>query len=415
MPRPSAHPEHLANHPRRALLLTVFQAALERVEGRAAVTAALARDCPERAAVLAVGKAADAMARGAAERLGDGLVSGLIVTKYDHGDPAHWADGPVALLESAHPVPDANSLAAGRAVADFVAGLPAGLPLICLISGGASALVELPREGIDLDLLQRANGWLLGSGLDIHAVNRVRQGLSQLKGGGLLALAGERPVLGLYISDVAGDDPAVIGSGLLGPVPRAALPADLPDWLAQALQPVGELPTGQSVSRRVIASLDLALDAAEAEARRQGCAVYRAAEHLAGDAGAAARQAVHTLLAGPPGLYLWGGETTVTLPPAPGRGGRNQHLALVAAVALAGRTEACLLAAGTDGSDGPTEDAGALVDGGTVARGEVEGFDAADCLDRADAGSLLAASGDLVHTGPTGTNVTDLVIAYRDG
>lgn len=407
MPSPTP-PDH---DPRR-LLLTVFNTALQRVEGEAAVATALADDCPAEAALLAVGKAADAMARAAAARLGDGLRKGLIVTKYQHGEAARWADGPVRLLESAHPVPDANSLAAGQAVAEFVSGLPAGLPLLCLISGGASALVELPRPGIDLALLQRANGWLLGSGLDIHAINRVRQGLSQLKGGGLLALCGERPVTGLYISDVAGDDPAVIGSGLLGPAPRAALPAGLPDWLATALQPVpGDEPEAQ-VTRRIVASLAHALDAAAAAGGQLGLAVHRQTE-LEGEAGTAARAIVQSLVDGPAGLYLWGGETTVTLPPQPGRGGRNQQLALAAAVALAGRDDIHLLAAGTDGSDGPTGDAGALVDGGTVARGALHGFDAADCLARADAGSLLDASGDLVHTGPTGTNVTDLVIALK--
>lgn len=409
-----SHPEPPEQHPSRQLLLDVFHAALARVEGRAAVVAALA-DCPfDRAAVLAVGKAADAMAHGAADCLGEGLVSGLVVTKYGHANPAAWTGRPVRVMESAHPVPDDNSLAAGEAVADFVRSLPEGLPLLCLISGGASALVELPRDGVDLSLLQRANAWLLGSGLDIHDINRVRQGLSQLKGGGLLGLLGQRPVLGLYVSDVAGDDPAVIGSGLLGPSPQRAVPGGLPDWLQSALQPIAERSGGDATERRVIASLAHALDAAEAEARRRGLVVHRGAEPLAGDAGGVAAMLVETIVAGAPGLYLWGGETTVALPDEPGRGGRNQHLALAAARALAGRDDIFLLAAGTDGTDGPTEDAGALVDGGTVARGALHGFDAADCLARADAGSLLDASGDLVHTGPTGTNVTDLVIAWKD-
>jgi hydroxypyruvate reductase len=189
----------------------------------------------------------------------------------------------------------------------------------------------------------------------------------------------------------------------------------LPDWLAGVLQPVAERAEAGTVVRRIVASLDLALDAAEAAGRRQGFAVYRAAGHLADDAALTAARLVGEVVAGPPGVYLWGGETTVTLPPTPGRGGRNQHLALAAAMALAGRDDICLLSVGTDGSDGPTEDAGALVDGGTVARGALHGFDAADCLARADAGSLLEASDDLVNTGPTGTNVTDLVIALKTG
>jgi glycerate 2-kinase len=397
----------------RRLLLDVFQAALARVEGVAAVTAALTESCPSQAAVLALGKAADAMAKGAEARLGAGLWRGLIVTKYGHGDPVHWRNTQLRYLESAHPVPDAASLAAGQMVMAFLAALPDGMPLICLISGGASALVELPRPGIDLALLQRANSWLLGSGLDIHQINRVRQALSRIKGGGLLRELDDRQVLALYISDVAGDDPAVIGSGLLGPAPDVALPSGLPDWLAAALQPSEPVVERCAIERRIIASLDHALDAAVAEGQRQGVAVHRADQPLHGDAVTMAHDIVQALRNGPPGLYLWGGETTVSLPAHPGRGGRNQQLALAAALELAGDDELWLLSAGTDGSDGPTADAGALVDGGTVARGALHGFDAADCLARADAGSLLDASGDLIDTGPTGTNVTDLVIAYK--
>lgn len=412
-----SHPGSRSNHPdgrsERRLLLALFDAAVRRVEGRAATIAALADRPPGRTAMLAVGKAADAMARGASACLGNDLVTGLVVTKYGHGDERFWRDTPVRYLESAHPVPDDASLAAGLAVADFVSGLDPELPLLCLISGGASALVELPRPGIDLALLQRASDWLLGSGLDIHAINRVRQGLSQLKGGGLLALAGDRPVTGLYISDVAGDDPAVIGSGLLGPAPQAPLPADLPGWLRQALQPVNSASGVSDITRRIIASLSLAMDAVADAATLRGFDVYRQARPLAGDAAQAARDVAAVLAQGPPGIYVWGGETTVALPPDPGRGGRNQHLALAAATALAGHPDIWLLSAGTDGSDGPTGDAGALVDGGSLARATLHGFDAGDCLARADAGSLLAASDDLINTGPTGTNVTDLVIALK--
>ncbi len=394
-------------------MLDLFQAAVARVEGRAATVAALTDRVPSETALLAVGKAADAMARGAAACLGDDLVTGLVVTKYAHGDARFWRDTPVAYRESAHPVPDDASLAAGRVVADFVTGLPPGLPLLCLISGGASALVELPRPGIELDLLRRANDWLLGSGLDIHAINRVRQGMSQLKGGGLLDLAGSRPVTGCYISDVAGDDPAVIGSGLLGPIPEAPLPRGLPDWLVQMLQPVVCDAKPRQATRRIVASLDLAMDAAAAAATARGMTVHRQRKPLAGDAAAAAQAIVATLDRGAPGVYIWGGETTVALPPEPGRGGRNQHLALVAATALAGRSDIWLLSAGTDGSDGPTGDAGALVDGGTIARAAVQGFEPLACIAAADAGSLLAASDDLINTGPTATNVTDLVIALK--
>lgn len=414
MSYPGSRSEHPRSDQVRDLLLSLFQAAVSRVEGRAATAQAL-QDWPGgEVALLAVGKAADAMARGAWSRLGDEIVEGLVVTKYDHGDPAYWADTGIEYMESAHPVPNAASLVAGQSVARFVQHLPPDLPLLCLISGGASALVELPRPGVDLALLQRASEWLLGSGLDIHAINRVRQGLSQLKGGGLLALAGDRPVTGLYISDVAGDDPAVIGSGLLGPAPVAALPSDLPDWLAAAIH---EVPAATErttpVERRIVASLAIAVDSVASTASTRGWPVHAHTAPLAGDAAEMGRAIANTLRRGPPGIYVWGGETTVALPPEPGRGGRNQQLALAAAEVLADVPGIWVLSAGTDGSDGPTEDAGALIDGSTLERASLHGFDAADCLARADAGSLLAASGDLINTGPTGTNVTDLVIACK--
>jgi hydroxypyruvate reductase len=164
-----------------------------------------------------------------------------------------------------------------------------------------------------------------------------------------------------------------------------------------------------------VGSVGTALTACEAEARRRGSRVVRHARRLDLDTEQAADLIVETLLREDPGVHLWGGETTVRLPAAPGRGGRNQHLALACAIRLAGRDGIDILCGATDGSDGPGEDAGGLVDGGTVARGELGGLDAARCLAAADAGSFLAAAGDLVSTGPTGTNVNDLVVGVRGG
>ena len=398
----------------RRRLLDVFHAALQRVDGRAAVRAALTsvptRDC----AVLAVGKAAEAMLEGARDALGERLGAGLLISKPGHLDPAKWRDTQVECLVSAHPVPDARSLAAGRAVLGFLEALPDREPLLVLISGGASALVEVPRPGVSLEDLVRANAWLLSSGLSIGAVNRVRRGLSAIKAGGLLAYLGDRPVRGLLISDVPGDDPAVIGSGLLVPATASDRP-ELPEWLGSLLAVAApEIPSRPPPELQLVATLDDALVAAAARARALGLPVRRHAEFLEGDA---AQQGVelgaYLCDAAAPGVHLWGGETTVTLPATPGRGGRNQHLALALAGRCAGRDDLWCLAAGTDGTDGPTEDAGGLVDGATWRRARDAGVDPAAALARADAGRALEAAGDLVHTGPTGTNVMDLVIALK--
>lgn len=398
----------------RSRVLEIFAAALRRVDGRAAVQQALAGRSLEPCAVLALGKAADAMLQGAAELLGERLASALLITKHGHADLGRWRGSAVRVLESSHPVPDASSLAAGRELLGFVSELPRDLPLLALISGGASALVEVPRPGVTLEQLRRANAWLLASGLPIGEINKVRKGLSTIKGGGLLAYLGDRPVLGLLISDVPGDDPASIGSGLLVPTPPGVLP-DLPDWLA-ALVGTGESPDfpGAAPELVLVATLADALATAATAAAQAGLAVHRHTAFLEGEAAVVGRRVASYLRGAAAGLHLWGGETTVTLPATPGRGGRNQHLALAAAQQLAGRKGIVLLAAGTDGTDGPTPDAGGLIDGGTWQRVLDAGLDPALALQRASAGTALEASGDLVHTGPTGTNVMDLVIALKD-
>jgi hydroxypyruvate reductase len=220
------------------------------------------------------------------------------------------------------------------------------------------------------------------------------------------------------LSDVAADNPAVIGSGLLYPgEPEPRQDVRFPDWLQDMLNSVPEQAGQQGVipEHRVLANLTLACEAAVEHARARGLRATLHDTGLDGDAEATGRELAAKLRSLPTGFHIWGGETTVRLPDEPGRGGRNQHLALAAALLLAGVDDICFLALGTDGSDGPTEDAGALVDGGTIRRGELAGLDAADRLRNADSGSFLQASGDLVSTGPTGTNVRDLVIAWKTG
>ncbi|MFZ0789512.1 MAG: DUF4147 domain-containing protein [Chromatiaceae bacterium] len=404
----------------RATLERLYWAALAAVDGRASVRRALGeRPLSGPLWITAIGKAAESMTLGALDRLGDSCAGGLLIGKHPPEDPRTLAAHGIESMTAGHPVPTADSLIAGERLIRHLAETPRDATLLFLISGGASSLVELPAAGLGLAELRRANRWLLGSGLPIAAMNRVRTALSRIKGGGLLAFLPERAARVLAISDVPGDDPRVIGSGLLVPVrdlAGALSELGLPEWLADwtdrgVLDRPASAGAGPTVE--LAANLDLAKRAAANAARDLGFPVRTHATLLDGNAAERAVEVARALRDGPPGVQVWGGETTVRLPHCPGRGGRNQHLALAAAVELAGRPDCYLLCAGTDGTDGDTQDAGALVDGGTLERAAVDGLDARDCLVRADSGSLLAASGDLIHTGPTGTNVMDLVLGLK--
>ncbi len=407
---------------RRTQLLQIYRSALQAVAGDRAVNAWLSANPLEGEwAVVAIGKAAAAMARGAVQGLGRQLNRGLVITKYGHGDPS-LDPARFIQLESAHPVPDESSLVAGEALLDFLDDLPEGLPLLFLVSGGASALVEVLPEGRDQAHLSELNRWLLASGLPIKEMNAIRKRLSRIKGGRLAAYLRGRRCVQLMISDVPGDEPAVIGSGMLLPSTlepsslEGEIPSFLHDLLRMALpEPQADDPVFRMIESHIIADNEKARRAAEAKAVALGIAVHDHYGHFQGEVVELAGRFCRELLDGKPGITLWGGESSVRLPANPGRGGRNQHLALAAARHLAGRRNVLLLAAGTDGSDGPTEDAGAVVDGETVLRGEREGMSAAEALSRFDSGSFLELSGDLIETGPTGTNVMDLVIGWRWG
>lgn len=398
--------------PDRRLLLELFACGLAAVHGRARMRAALA-GCGGEAWLLAVGKAAAAMALGAFDALGDGIRRALVISRAGHFDTALEARAGVTCLVAGHPVPDAGSLAAGEAALAFARAAPPGARVLLLVSGGASSLLEVPAAGVTLADLARVNRWALASGRPIDEVNAIRRRLSRVKGGGLVGLLRHARVAGYAISDVPGDDPAVIGSGLLAPPASQALPAGLPDWLERLLArtpPPAVAPAPCPV--RIVGCLADALAAIEAEAGRRGLPLVAGTRRLAGDAAAAAAGVVAALEDSGARLLVAGGEVTVTLPASPGRGGRNQHLALEAACRIAGG-DLLLLAAGTDGTDGNSGDAGALVDGSTLERAALAGLDARVCLARADSGTLLEATGDLVHTGPTGTNVGDLVLVLH--
>jgi glycerate 2-kinase len=379
--------------PRRALLLTLLQAALAAVDGRRCVREALRGDTRSAAPVwvAAVGKAAPAMALGARDALGGRIAQLLVITRAGHA-PAELLGVPgVELIASAHPVPDQRSLAAGARLLQWVETLPPDAEALFLISGGASSLVEVLREGLNLADLEAFTTRELAAGTAIAALNAQRMALSRIKGGRLTARLAGRSARALYVSDVPGDDPALIGSGLLGPASEG------PD----------------RVTRTVIASVEQALAGAAAAARTLGLEVHTGGRRFDEDAVRLAARCAHELRLSASAVCLWGGESTVQLPPHAGRGGRNQHLALAAARLIAGQADLMLLAAGTDGTDGVTEDAGALVDAESCARVALAGMDVDRCLATADSAAALAASGDLVHTGPTGTNVGDVVIGLK--
>ena len=408
-------------NPHRDVLLHCFREALEAVNGEEVVRRQLVINKPKGVVhAVAIGKAAAAMAQGARAGLGGKLKRALVITRHGHGDEAPSRDGRFLCLESDHPLPGEASLAAGGRLLAFIEETPPDACLLFLISGGTSSLVEALPEGMTLADLQRLNGWLLGSGLDIQAMNRVRSGFSRIKAGRLREYLGPRPAEVWLISDVPGNDPAVIGSGLLTPPrepsPLPTLPAGLSEMVHRAMAAhATPSPSAPSVPARVLATLEDACRAAGDAARQRHCPVTVHGEFLKGEAAERGAALAHWLMhegRATPGVHVWGGETTVTLPENPGQGGRNQHLALAAARVLSGCPYVTLLAAGTDGSDGVTSATGALVDGGTWERIRAHGLDPDQALSTANAHPCLQASGDLMETGPTGTNVMDLVIAH---
>lgn len=404
----------------RNQLLACYQAALQAVHGRELVkqqAALLAGFAADGIALLAIGKAAVAMADGALELLGERITEGLIITKTGYAPHGHYSAN-VQLLESAHPVPDERSLQAGEALLEFVLHLPANMPLLVLISGGASALVEVPVEGVGLAELQAINNKMLASGLTISEMNRSRQRLSLIKGGGLLNFLGQREVLNCLLSDVPGNDPAVIGSGLLVKANQATdQVVDLPESIARLLPNTAQKPArpdGQArVKTVIIGDNQTACHAAALCAQCNGHYVEVERECLTGEVTHVVDHVLDHLMHAKAGVYIWGGEPLLELPARPGRGGRNQHLALMFAKRINRCHDVYILVAATDGSDGPTDDAGGLVDGQTVQRGEAEGLDIETYLSNADAGTFLEASGDLLSTGPTDSNVMDLIIAFK--
>ncbi|MBX2838992.1 MAG: DUF4147 domain-containing protein [Gammaproteobacteria bacterium] len=386
-------------------LRQLFDAAIRSVDGFYATAKAVKQDvqCDETLAlpagidVIAIGKAADAMAQGALSELGNKVVGGLIITKHKHLSDALKNDQRFTTFETGHPSPDKYSLQAGEALVDRVSSLSNDRQLLFLISGGASALVEHLNDATTLEDLESLTEQMLAQGIPIGEMNRRRRQLSKIKGGKLAGFLTTVPVTQFLISDVPGDVLGDIGSGLLIPADNDTAPV----W--------------DNIQTRIIASSRIAQQAVAEEAKTLGLTVRQGSGSITGDLHEAVEGIERVLLAdsADAGVYIWGGETTVILPPKPGRGGRNQHLALALAERISEGAPLSILCAGTDGTDGPTEDAGGLIDERTISQGKRLGLDSSAALIAADAGRYLDKTSALFTTGPTGTNVMDLVIAIK--
>lgn len=388
--------------PRRVLARHSHIEGMSWVFERAARRVALTppdRGAGARLRVIGIGKAADTMAQGllAALPAGFEVDDALIVCASSPAPgvlPTHWQ-----VLVGDHPLPGERSLAAGRAVSAFADAARAGDRHLVLLTGGASALCVSPAPGVTLEQKTAATRALMRSGAPIAALNALRKRLSTLKGGRLAARIEARgaTVTTLAVSDVQGDDLSVIGSG-----------PTVPD--------AGSAP-GAAIDAVVVATLDDALAALIAAGERRGLRVVSLGRRLYGEVAVHAEQLAAQLCGlarGTPTLVVAGGEPVLRVD-GDGLGGRAQELALRVARGIAGLEGVTLLAAGTDGIDGPTTAAGGFADGGTLARIAAAGLDVDHMLARNDSHPALAAAGDLFFTGPTGTNVADVVVALVDG
>ena len=370
----------------RALLRALFDIAVAAASPASCMPRCLFERPPGRVIVVGAGKAAASMAA-ELERHWSPPLEGLVIVPYGHGAPCRW----IEVAEAGHPVPDANGVAATRRILDKVAGLDASDTVVCLLSGGGSALLCQPIEGVTLAEKQARTAELLKSGATIHEINRVRRTLSAVKGGKLAEACAPANVITLIISDVPGNDPSVVASGPTVTDAVSALDADV----------------------RILATSDDALQAAALHAMAQELTPYVLGD-LHGDARELAQE--HARLAldiaaghGPievPCVILSGGETTVRVTGS-GRGGRNGEYALALAIALDGHPRIAAIACDTDGIDGAGDNAGCLVSPDTLDRARALGIDPLALQANNDSHGLFAATGDLVMTGPTRTNVND--------
>jgi glycerate 2-kinase len=416
----------LQTHVRGDAVMRVLASAFNAVEPGAAVKKYLIENplpAAQRIFSFGLGKAACAMTSALVDEID--LTESLIITK--HASPLDFE--PATVILGDHPVPGIASLAAGNAALKFVSQLTPDDLLVCLISGGGSALMTAPRVPLaDLQLLTSA---LLACGARIDEINILRRHLDQLKGGGLARSAASRGarIVSLLLSDVVNDSVEAIASGPTAPDPTTCadaltiiekydlkdkIPASIIPSLTETLKPND--PIFDGVKNTVIASNSIALHAAQAQAQKEGFQTNIIHAGLQGEASIVGREIASTLKESiqtiqRPFCLLAGGETTVNLK-GNGKGGRNQELALAAVDVLAGLQNVMLISLATDGEDGPTDAAGAWVTGESAQRADSLGMTAAGYLSRNDAYSFFDPLGDLVQTGPSGTNVNDLVICF---
>lgn len=394
----------------RELLTHLFQTAIDEVDGRFCVHSWCRHNNARFDHCIAIGKAAPAMLQGALDHHKN-IQRALLICPPEHYPRAIQKDKRINIIESSHPVPDQRSLDAGEALLKFLSSIPQGEKLLILISGGTSSLVEVLVDDLSLAQLQQINQHLLASGKNIKQMNAWRKQFSQIKGGGLLKHVQAEDCTQLLISDVQNDDASVIGSGLL--VENTHVP-DEDDFLHGILGDIKHEPNNSTmIESHIVATQRQAMQVVFDEAESMEVDVYLHDEFLSGDAQDEGRRIAQWLLTAASGVHIWGGETTVNLPNKPGIGGRNQHFALAAAQVLDGYNDISLLAAGTDGIDGNTTCAGAIVYGSTAPDAKKLGMDITQALGKADSGKVLMATECLLQTGVTNTNVMDLVIAYK--
>lgn len=409
----------------KPFLISIFNAAVAAADPQRTIRDHLPAMPKGRTIVIGAGKGSAQMAA-AFEKVWDRPIEGLVVTRYGYGATCQR----IEIIEAAHPVPDAAGLEASRRLLEKVQGLTADDLVVALISGGGSALLPSPAGGLTLADEIAVNEALLASGAPIAAMNTIRKHVSTIKGGRLAAAAYPAKVVSLVVSDIPGDNPALVASGPTVPdsgsredalASIAAYDMRLPAAvMAHINSPAAEAPRADDprFSRNevhLIASAGVSLEAAAAEARRQGIEAVILSDSIEGEArevggvhAAIAREVATRNRPFPkPVLILSGGETTVTVR-TKGKGGRNSEFLLAFAIGISGMASVHALAADTDGIDGSEDNAGAFADGSTVARMRAAGVDAKAMLAGNNAWTAFNAIGDLFVPGPTGTNVNDL-------
>ena len=405
------------------LLKSMFQAAVDAAQPALCLPPHLPAPPKGRTIVVGAGKASGAMAK-AVEDNWQGPIEGLVVTRYGHRLPTTR----IEVIEAAHPVPDAAGREAAARILTLVQGLSPDDLVLCLISGGGSALLASPAAGVSLEDKQAVNKALLKSGATIGEMNAVRKHLSAIKGGRLALAASPAKIVSLMISDVPGDDPSVIASGPTVPDPstkqealalidkyRIELPPSVRDVLREGEEtPKPGDPRLAKVENIMIATPQASLEAAAAVSRKEGVTPVILGNAIEGEsrdvalvhAGIARQCADFGQPAAPPCVLLSGGETTITLK-GKGKGGRNTEFLLALAIALDGMPDIYALAGDTDGIDGSEDNAGAIVTPDTLLRAEKAGLNAKAMLADNDPWTFFAGLGDLLVTGPTLTNVND--------